>query len=270
MHDYLADPCPEPALSSDIVYALTYETPMHARHRSPRLGGERGEPSARGDIGSAIHSLCLGGAEVVYADLEFENWAKKAAQEFRRDAREEGKIALLACERMAVETAAHNVRALIANQFGAGTSEVTMAFQLGGCWARGRADFLPTDVAYDVDLKTVDSAAQGEWVRKTVRSGGLDIQAGLRSLGHKALGKPREMLWILQEYKAPYATSIVGMDPSMIALAERKCIAAAATWRKCLDSKVFPGYSSAIHWAPAAAYDEADFEQREQMKGDQQ
>ena len=79
MSEYLADPCPQPSLSTGVVYDLLQRSPLHAHSGHPRLGGNLGEPTARGDLGSAIHSLVLGGHDVVYAPPEFADWRKKLA-----------------------------------------------------------------------------------------------------------------------------------------------------------------------------------------------
>ena len=170
-------------------------------------------------------------------------------------------IPLLDSQRRGVAVAVESAKLRLAS-FGDGIAEQSMLWQTEGSWCRGRADWLTADGRYDIDIKTCDNADPTDWLRTTVQRGGLDIQAGLRSLGHKALGCERKMLWLLVEIEAPYACSIIGLAPSMISLAERKCIHAAQVWSQCLKSEIWPGYSGQIFWADVQSYAESDFAQR--------
>src|SRR6185437_14470641 len=64
--EYHNDPCPEPSLSRGIAQLLIRQTPMHAYHAHPRLGGNGGIiPTKVMDHGSALHAMLLGkGAEI--------------------------------------------------------------------------------------------------------------------------------------------------------------------------------------------------------------
>jgi len=262
MADYLADPCPEPALSTGIVQALFDNTPKHAWQKHPRLGGAVSEQSARLDIGSAVHELVRNAGSVVFG--AFDDWRTKVAQQFRDEAREQGLIPLLDKQRAVVETAAANARKAI-ELLGPGKSEVTMVWQSGGVWCRSRADWLsdgPIDVelpsgkrivaphGVDVDYKTVLVADADAFIATSVHQYGYDVQAGLRHLGHLALGgQPREMLWLLQEIEPPFGTRFVGVGFNMLALAEKKTVVASKRWRRCLDEKSWPDYELDIVYA---------------------
>jgi hypothetical protein len=273
MADYVRDPAPQPSISTATVADLLYKTPLHAHHNHPRLGRAHVEHVGADDIGSAVHSTILGGPPVEYvsavtkrsgkdAGVVFtpEDWRTQDAKDAKAEIMARGAIPMLEFQRRTIEAAALSARELLHTLGLGGDAEQTMLFQHEGVWCRSRADYLIGD--FDVDVKTCDSADPSEWVRKCVVQNHYDIQAGLRSIGHKALGKPRKMLWLLVEIEPPFAASLVGVAPSMLALAERKATWAAQAWRKCLLEEKFPGYSRGIFWAEVQSYAEADFAQR--------
>lgn len=273
MADYLSDPCQEPSLSTSTVALLVNKTPKMAHLYHPRLGGKSNESSNRGDIGSAVHSLVLGGPGVVYCgEVELrsgkrkgekfsaEDWATSDAKAFRDEARKSGSIPLLETQREVVERAASSAIELL-KSLGEGTPEATMIWQLtNGVWCRGRADWL-TEFR-DIDLKTCDDADAHEWARRSIRSCNLDIQAGLRNIGHLILGEQRNQFWLLQEITEPYDCSLVGVGGTMLELAVRKVMYAADKWKKCLSDNSFPGYSKYPTWIDSTMYDSVDAEKR--------
>jgi hypothetical protein len=271
MADYLADPCPEPSLSTDVVDNLHRYTPLRAWTYHPRLGRRQSKSTPRTELGSAVHSLVLGGPAVVYAPAQYDNWKKGAAQDFRDGAESDGTIALLDRQREAVERAAERSRQALAD-FGAGRSEVTLCWTMGAAdgdfatkpvWCRGRADWLDDAGNVDVDLKTVVDLDPDEWERNNIIPNAYDVQAGLRSGGHLALtGKPRQMLWLLQDVVAPFDCCLVGLAPSKLAIAERKVARAAGLFRQCLETKVWPGYGKLVRYAEAKPWEERDFAER--------
>lgn len=273
MADYLADPCPEPSLSSKIVGALWRETPQRARMIHPRLTPSSLDITPRADIGSAVHSLAHGGYPLRYvesvakrsgkdAGVSFvpTDWATKDAQEARDAIRAEGGIPLLLKDKIGVEAAGGAIRALLAD-LGEGQHEVTVCFQHEGVWLRGRCDWLsdgPVNAlgieapnGVDNDTKTVDRANAVSWIKSTLYgTDNLDVQLAIRHLAHIALtGKQRVMLWTLAEYEAPYDTQIVGATEECLALGVRKINHACKIWRRCLDEQRWPGNPRRAVWA---------------------
>lgn len=260
MSYYLSDPLPETGLSTRVVCNLLERTPKRAYWEHVRLGKHASEPTSRTDLGSAVHSAILGGPEIVY--IEANDWRTNAAKEARDAARGEGKIPLLVKERFAVQRATESGAALLAT-LGVGDTERSMYFQIdGSVWARGRADWLGKTRALDVDLKTVDSADPESFIRKSLLQNGYDVQGGLRSLGHKALGSPREIVFLLVEIEPPFEASLVGLGNQFTDLAEAKVRHAARVWRKCLDDGKWPGYGTEIAWAEPPQFALSDFASR--------
>lgn len=263
MADYIADPCPAPSLSTAVVCDLDKRTPLRAWTFHPRLGKRHSPSTARGELGSAVHSLAFGGPPVAYAPPSFTDWKKGAAQEFRDGIRSEKGIPLLDRHRDNVERAAESVRAALAETFGKGTTEITMAWQSHGVWMRGRLDWMDDNGTVDVDLKTVEDLDPYDWERRNIEPGGLDVQAGMRNLGHAAIdGKERKMIWLLQDIEPPFDFCFVGLAPSKLALAHAKIERAAGIWARCLAANKWPGYGNAVRWAEAKPWEERDFAER--------
>jgi hypothetical protein len=259
MPAYLADPCPEPSLSTSTVDDLITRSPARARLRHPRLGGARDDPSPRADMGSAVHALALGGAAITYIDAA--DWRTKAAQTARDEAAEHGSIPLLARQREIVEGAADAATNAL-RQFGEGKTEVTMTYQHADVWLRGRADWMSEDGSVDIDLKTSDISDPQAWFRRTAFSCGYDVQAAIRATGHKILGTQRRMLALVVELEQPHDVSFVEFSGGVLDLATRKVERAAKIWRRCLDSDRWPRRSLEVYRPDLPPWAEFDFAAR--------
>lgn len=277
MGDYIHDKIsPEPSLSTGVVTALIERSPLHAHHLHPRLGKAGNEATTRGEIGSAVHALVLGGAPIQYVSsvvrksgpekgqpFEPTDWMTSDAKEQRDAIRAAGGIPLLLNQRTLVETVAGQAKELLERRFGAGRTEQTMLWHKGDVWRRGRSDWLSDCGGFDVDLKTCDNAEQLAWIKSTLFSGGYDIQGALRVDGHEVLGgRTRDIVFLLVELEAPYATSLVALSTNAVESARRDIEHAARKWRRCLDSGVWPGYGDEIVYAEPPPWREWDRETR--------
>ena len=106
MAQYLADPCPEPSLSSGAAHRLITRSPAHVYAQHPRMGAQEQEDTAASDIGSIVHDLLLGGEGKICvidpADYRSKptkdnpegsipvGWTNNAIREARDTARENG------------------------------------------------------------------------------------------------------------------------------------------------------------------------------------
>jgi hypothetical protein len=275
MADYLADPCPEPSLSSKIVGSLFRETPQRARMLHPRLNPASLDITPRADIGSAVHSLAHGGYPLRYvesvakrsgkeAGLSFvpTDWKTQDAKDAAEEIRAAGGIPLLPKDRIGVESAASAITSALAD-LGPGKHEITVAFHYRGVWLRGRCDWLSdgpvmrTDMdisaldGLDSDTKTVDAANAVSWIKSTLYgSDNLDVQLAIRHLAHIELtGQGPQDGWLLQEYEAPYDTQFVGASEECLELGVRKVNHACDIWRRCLDEQRWPGNPRRFIWA---------------------
>lgn len=270
---YVGDPCEQPSLSTKVAQHLFYGSPHRAYTFHPRLGRRSDGPDTRSDGGSAIHSSLHGGGQIDYCPaVEYrsgprkgetfipENWQTKDAQEFQEMARAAGKIPLLEHQRRDIEAATAAGREALA-EYGVARHEVTMVWRFeNGVYGRGRADAL-TDSDFDIDTKSVLTLDADKWYRNALASR-LDMQMGLRSLGHKALGRPRRMLWMLLEIEPPYEVAFIELEPDTLAKAEAKCLRAAELWGACLASGNFPKLSRKPQRRGTPVWAELEFEER--------
>ena len=267
--DYVSDPCEAPSASTSTILNILNRSARHVHLNHPRLGGVSDGGSSRGDIGSAVHSLALGGPAVEYVGevvrksgkdkgLPFvpEDWKTADAQEQRDAIRARGGIPLLEHDRACVESAASSVKDLLA-EFGPMDLEQTMVWfdEEHGVWCRGRPDALPRTKQWDIDVKTCENADPASWIRSTLYSGGYDVQGMLRSRGHETLtGRTRDPLYVLVEIEPPYAASMVALSPEAMECARLKVDAGLALFAKHLKANDWPGYDRRIHYAEVPAY----------------
>jgi hypothetical protein len=282
--EYLADPAPEPSLSSSIAKVLCEQSPAHARLAHPRLGGKPSENTAATDHGSLIHRLLLGkGAEIATVDAA--DWRTKAARDEREAAREAGKVPVLALQAGYAGFAASAIKVNLANVGFAfeGESEVPLLWQEQAfmsplaqhadenpalyataaavtgmaphweptppIWARAMLDHVvPRDgrlLVYDV--KTCESAHPDACLRSAVRYG-YDIQA-------HAYTRAAELVWpdyagrvtftfLFCETEPPYAVLPATFDGIMRERGRRRWQYAVETWSRCLHTDTWPGYAT--------------------------
>lgn len=256
MDDYVRDPAPEPSLSAGLMHTLVTRSPAHARIEHPRLNTAWAETnSSRADLGTAIHSAILGGRDLVYAPQEFTDWRKKDAMAFRDEARARGKTALLARQFEGVETAALAAKRIIADlASGPLLYEHTMVWKDGPTWKRARPDLWIPDERTIIDIKTCTSADPESWIRTSLPAGGYDISSehyleGIRAVAPGDADGYTEFLFLLVEIEAPFACSLVALDPEYSDLARMKCARATQLWAKCCASGEWPAYDTRTHYA---------------------
>lgn len=277
MSDYVRDRIsPEPSLSTGVAWNLINRSPLHAWHGHPRLGGGSDKATPRGELGSAIHSLVLGGPEIVYVESVTKrsgkdkgaafvptDWMTADAKEARAAILAAGKIPLLPHQKSLVEDIAGKALEALA-PFGPGRNEQTMLFQLHGAWCRSRADRITDDGNFDLDLKSCDSAEPGDWIDTVLTRSGYDLQGALRVRGHEALtGRTRDIVFVLVEIEPPYGCSLVRIGPAKLFLAQQKIDRAAKLWRRSLDTNAWPSYDKRIHDAEPKPWEEREWSEQQ-------
>jgi hypothetical protein len=260
MANYVADPCPKPSANKGSLHLIVTKTPMHAHYYHPRLGGNAEKVSAAANLGSAAHSILLGGPEIV--TVEADNWQTKAAREARDEALEAGKIPLLAEDcgnAFLMADAAQKALTGIVNPLADGNTEQTIIWQEDGHWCRGRFDWLSNDRELAIDYKTTTNAEPGAWIRKALVPFGYDLQVAHYKRGIEALTfKIPRFLFLVQEKEPPYACSICELGERHLDLARRKWKFAMRVWKECNESKNWPGYNG-VYVTEPPAYDEYAF-----------
>lgn len=270
--DYHRDPVVEPSLSSSIAHELLFASPCHAREQHPRLNPDLvREEKEIFDRGTAAHAYLLQGEtgfEVIAAD----DWRTKAAREARAAARLAGKVPLLEKHWGAVlemATAANAQLDLFTDPprpFSSGKPERTVVWrEANGIWCRIRIDWLHDDLSAIDDYKSTGASAHPEaWSRGPLFTGN-DFQAAFYLRGLKAVtGAEARWRFVVQENFAPYALSVIGLDPMVLSLAEKKVRSAIELWGECLRTNRWPGYPSRTCYAELPPWIEAQWLKREE------
>jgi hypothetical protein len=253
---YHADPCPEPSLSSSIATTMIDESPIHAWTKHPKLNPDY-EAEERGifDIGSAAHAIVLEGRDMIEV-IDAPDWRTKAAKESRDAARDNGMIPLLERDdknvRAMVDAFYQQVRGIpaLADAMKSFEAERTIVWQERGIWCRCRPDILPSAGPLLLDYKTTGGSAHPQaWASSRLYEG-PDIQAEFYLRGCRAVGiKKRQMVFIVQETKPPFALSAVSPTPEGMDAARHSVDRAMDMWRRCLERDSWPGFPSEIFYA---------------------
>lgn len=180
-HDrYLGDPCERPSLNASVAKEIATDTPLHAWHAHPRLGGDA--PAKFGsnlDRGSIIHKLILGrGAD--FATVNATDWKKGWAQAKRKEIRGAGLIPVLAGDMddyvVEAEIYKKKLRDGWGITFDGVQTEVTAVWEEAGVLCRARFDAWrpdPGELVID-DLKTIPRA-NVRAVQRACHNFGYDI-----------------------------------------------------------------------------------------------
>ncbi len=270
---YHADPCDEPSLSAHIAHVMVSQSPLHAHHFHPRLGGNQREPSAEKDNGTLAHALLLGkgmdrievvcATEDVYtgsgakrrlrlvAGEAFPDWKLKAAQEARDAAREAGLVPMLLRDVERAREASEIMRGRLLD-FDAraleGDKEVSIfwvAYASDGTavQCRGRIDIL--DGWTVRDPKTCRSA-HPKALQRQIESYGYDVQAAaylqaVETVFPKSAGRAR-FEWLFLESSSPYPVTPVRFGGSMRSRGEVRWQQAVDLWAICMRTGHWPQY----------------------------
>ena len=254
MAEYVADSFGDhPAsLSSSVAHRLLSRSPAHARWMHARLN-PAWQPSddARFDLGVAAHAVILEGKRELIASLPFDDFRTKAAKEARDTARANGLIPLRADDALAVNVMAANVERALATSpdlvgLGPLDAETTLLWQEPGVTLRCRPDWLTTDRAVILSLKTSHNAEPDAFTR-TLLNLGYDVQCAFEMAAVEALtGVAPKYVWIVVETAPPYAVSLVGPSPMLLELGRAKYQRACGIWRECLTVGQWPAYPDRI------------------------
>jgi hypothetical protein len=242
--DYHADPVPAGSLSSTGARKLLERTPAHYQW-------ERTHPVQKDvfDYGTAAHSLVLEDSTEGLAILDFPDYRTKAAQEAKREARENGLTPILVSEFAQVEQMAEQIRAHDVAKFlmRDGVPEVSGFWQHAtGVWLRVRYDWLPNKRGPGLiipDYKTAVSAAPRAFVKSCVDYG-YHQQAAFYTDAAIALGLSPDpaFVFIVQEKTAPYLVNVIELDTEAIRLGRALNEKAIRLYQECTTTNTWPGY----------------------------
>jgi PDDEXK-like domain of unknown function (DUF3799) len=262
---------PEPSLSSSIAKILFTQTPMHARLAHPRLNPQHIEKeSSDFDIGGAAHSLLLEGENIIFR-VPHDDWRTNAAKGMREEARAAGLLPLLSkhadnvlqMARVAKEALAESELGVTLEDF---VPERTIIWRDGKVFKRCRIDLSHKSRPLLLDYKSTTDASPQVFSRLLLNLG-YDIQAAHYVDGYReatpACQVDPEFIFLVQERTAPFACSLVGVDPVMLDLGQRKVERATVAWAACMASGKWPGYGNRVQWASPPGWALTQFEESE-------
>jgi hypothetical protein len=280
MAEYVADPCPKPSLSSGCAFRLLNESPLHAWHYHPRLGGRASAPSDASEAGTTAHDMLLGGegriCEIRPEDYRSKptkddpegsipkGWTNLAIRTARDTARANGLTPMLAGDLIAVRTMVKAAREFIAGSeiagiFDSGASELTVIANEGDLWMRCRPDWLTDDICLSYKTSKADIAPRP--FRRLMASMGYDFSLAFydRVLRSVEPGKRRRHIILVQEQDAPYACALYDLTEVKAKIEEAKVEAAIELWQRCLKNG-WPGFSPRVQSIDAAPWELAETE----------
>jgi hypothetical protein len=230
------------------------ESPYKWRHSSGR------EVTKAMDLGTLIHSAILE-PETPITDIAaispYADFRTKAAQEWKADQREMGRMiateddirAASGCEQVFSED--------YAQRFGVGyKSEVAVFATIGATQIKGMIDLVPDGLDLLVDLKTTARIGSLREITNTIISRGYHWQAALYlDLWNAATGEKRNrFVFCFIEVSEPYESAWVEVSPALIEAGRAGYMNALAKWQSCVAIDVWPRQHEGITLIEKPAY----------------
>lgn len=214
-----------------------------------------GRPGRALDFGRAAHREVLGvGEDIVVVDAA--DWRTKDAREARDAAYAAGQTPILAAEydvvrAMAAAIREHPIAAALLRP-GAGRAEQTLVWQDAdtGVWCRARTDWLPdpgTGRLIVPDYKSARSAAPDD-LSRAIHEHGYYLQADWYLSGIRALElhPSPAFVFIAQMKEPPYLVTVAEADPMALAIGAHLNRLARITYRECVESGRWPGWTDDV------------------------
>lgn len=260
-----------PLFTAHRGFTLIDKTPAHLQAEVE--GVALADTSDVMDMGSVVHGCLLTGEAnvvLIYAD----DFRTKSAREQRDVIRAEGKTPLLSHKWPAVQAMVQAARRQLERvepptPFVGGEAEASLYFDLDGVPCRATPDWISTDCAHIVDLKTTGASAHpGVWSR-TMWGNGAAFQAGFYRRAVKTVyGVDADFRFVVQETFPPFALSVIALDPEALVFVDQQVDEALRIWQQCRERNEWPGYPTRVLYAEVPAYVQAQFMERSYYRAD--
>ena len=247
--EYLADPAPEPSLTSSIIRELLAGAPRRVWLKTPRINPQAVPEERKAfELGTAAHALFVGkGAELTI--VEADSWRTKAAQMQRDDARADGRTPILAKDFDTVQAMAEsaerqfgqnpNIRKLYAGA----ARETSIVWQQWGVHHRCRPDLFDREANVVIHYKTTAQVLSPQTLPRYAAGQGWDVTASHYRDGVKALtGEAPRQFFAVQENKPPYLAMVCQLDDIFLLCGDMVRELIAAQWARCLRQNEWPGH----------------------------
>jgi hypothetical protein len=253
---YLADPMPEPSLTSSLVKDLLGTAPRKVWENTPRLNrNAENEERDVFDLGAAAHRLFTGsGAPIV--EIDADDFRSKAAKEQREEARAAGKTPILrknmprvtAMARAALDQVRDNPD--IGKLFAPANAmklkrEASIFWAEAGVTCRARPDFYSPEENVVIHYKTTGTDIAPATLAKFAASQGWDMTAAHYHQAAKMLtGSAPRQYFVVQETAEPHLLLTAEIDNTFLETALMRRERALTIWARCLRENVWPGMIS--------------------------
>ena len=247
--------CDRITLSRGLLVTLVDDCPLQAWFEHPRLGNQiKVEVNKKMDFGSMGHRMILDkGDDIVVCDAE--NWMTKAAKEFRDTARAGGKIPALAKDYTRATQVQEAFQREIErfgykSQWDIARSEVGCLWEDNGVMCRCMFDRLTineeakTATIFDLKIGAVTNPRE---LDRHVFNQRYHIQKyfyvrGLEAVRPDLAGRVEYVICFLQD-DVPFQMVPVKLNGEFNELAFVFVNRGMETWKKCLETKTWPGYA---------------------------
>lgn len=212
------------------------------------------------DLGTLIHSAILE-PETAITDIAavspFSDFRTKAAQEWKADQRDMGRMITTDADIRAASGCEQVFSEDYAQRFGVGyKSEVAVFAEIGAIKIKGKIDLVPDNLDCLVDLKTTAQVRSTYDILRTITSNGYHWQAALYlDLWNAATGENRNrFIFCFIEVSEPYETAWIELSPDFIELGRAGYMNALSKWQACCATGIFPRQHEGITVLQKPAY----------------
>lgn len=242
------------AVSAGMIATFDADCAAKAFAASPWNAARVAENANHFDIGTAAHLAILepdelAGRVVLHA---FDDYRTKEARDIRDGAWRDGLTPLKPAEWTQIKEIERAIRLSDAEPlFDFGRPEVTMQWEWSGLPCKLRADYIPCDLSYVVDLKTCDSA-NPEAVQRAIYNFGFHVRASWYLAGvEAATGKrPDRYLFVLIEKKPVGMVTVYELDDRALSRGDQIIAATLPKIVKCVETGIWPGYPGGVIGLP--------------------
>ncbi len=231
---------------------IVTQSPLHAYHQHPKLGGQKWEPTAAMDAGTVIHALLLedNPGEKIQV-VPFDDFRTNAAKAARDEIRAAGKTPVTMDKFGKLTDAANAIRARLTDMgiLLDGRREAGIAWEAKGARGpvacRARLDHLLLEKGRVDEVKTTGEASLDKIIRKIIDQG-YDVQyaaytSAVQSLDPSLAGRVK-FRFLFCEIEPPYAVTPVDLSGVFREYGERRWNRAVDVWSRCLAENHWPGY----------------------------
>lgn len=247
--EYLADNVGVgvPTLSQTIASEMATRSPWHAHRLHPKLGAKNKKPTRSTDAGALMHALLLG-QHHEFSIIDVDDFRTKLAREARDAAIEAEQTPVKKADYENALSHAAVVDKALRSRFGIELGrmdrELTAVWQeRGGVVCRARLDAFDGTTIYD--LKTCNDASVESLPRRIIEYD-YHLQAAayisaVETIESRMAGRIRFVDLFIENETSEIVP--VDLDGEFRELGQQRWDQAVLSWRKCLETGVWPGYA---------------------------